>query len=286
MTYVFSSLKRLPLFSELTLIILLAWMVTGWFLPEQESSLSNMVVDIEETVVMLPDLNAMLAVKLFGQPPQIKAQHTAPTAIAKPKPVVLRPLTIKLLGTVVAGKGSAAIIAISQGSEQRAFFLGDTIQPGVVLKTVEAESILVDRSGNLERISLEQNGKLNSAPSATTETLASRPTHTKPPMSKIIGRAHLQKQLQNFPALLSQARAIPHFINGQIGGFSVSDIVPGSLYQQAGLQNGDIITTINGEKITGAQQAMNIYTKLKNAPSLDLELLRAGSVQNIHYDIR
>ncbi len=285
MTYVLSSLKKLPLLSELALIILLAWMVAGWLLPKEESSLSNMVENIEKTVVVLPDLNAMLAVKLFGQPPQIKAQPIAPT-IARPKPVVLRPLTIKLLGTVVAGKSSAAIIAISRGSEQRAFFLGDTIQAGVVLKTVEAESILVDRSGNLERISLEQNGKLNSTPSATTETLPSRTPHTKPPMSKIIGRAHLQKQLQNFPALLSQARAIPHFVNGQVGGFSVSNIVPGSLYQQAGLKNGDIITSINGEKITGAQQAMNIYTKLKNAPSLDLELIRAGGIQNIHYDIR
>ncbi len=278
-----SALNKLPLLSELALVILLAWMVTGWLLPQTSSQISNTIESVEKTAAVLPDLQSMLAVKLFGQPPQ----QAKPVAAVAPraKPAIKRPLTLKLLGTVVAGAGSAAIIAIKPGAEQQAYFIGDTIQAGVILQSVEASSIVVNRGGTLERISLEEGGKLSSSPIATTisPTTSQRPARN---MNKTMSRSHLQKQLNNFPALLSQARAVPHFVNGKIGGFSVSNIVPGSLYQQAGLLNGDIIVSVNGENITGAQQAMSIYTKLKSSPSLDLELIRAGSMQNIHYNIR
>jgi len=283
MDNVISTLNRLPLLSELALVILLAWMVAGWLLPQPVTQISSTIENIEKSTAVLPDLQSMLAVKLFGQPPQ---QAKPVVAVApQAKPVVKRPLTLKLLGTVVAGPNSAAIIAIKAGAEQQAYFIGDTIQAGVILQSVEANAIVVNRGGSLERISLEEGGKLASSPLAT--TLSTMPNQQRPSrsMNKTMSRAHLQKQLNDFPALLSQARAMPHFVNGKIDGFSVTNIVPGSLYQQAGLQNGDIIVSVNGERITGAQQAMGIYTKLKSSPALDLELIRAGGLQNIHYNI-
>lgn len=283
MTHLLPTLKRLPLLSELVLVILLAWMVAGWLLPQQYRQQTNSMESIEIKRTVLPDLNNMLAVKLFGQPPQQARKVAVPTA--RPQPVVKRPLTLKLLGTVVAGKSSAAIIAIRPGAAQQAFFIGDTILSGVTLQSVEADAIIVDRNGSLERISLEEANKLNSMPVTTTMTSAP-PSRRTGPITKTMSRTQLQKQLNNFPALLSQARAVPHFVNGKVAGFGVTNIVPGSLYQQAGLQNGDVIVSVNGEKITGAQQAMGIYTKLKSSPSLDLELIRAGSIQNIHYSFR
>ena len=280
---VISTLNRLPLLSELALVTLLAWMVAGWLLPQAPTQISNSIENIETSATVLPDLQAMLAVKLFGNPPQ----QAKPVAAVTPqaRPIVKRPLTLKLLGTVVAGKSSAAIIATKASAQQQAYFIGDTIQPGVTLQSVEADAIVVNRGGTLERISLEEGGKLTSIPLATTTATTPRQRPARS-MNKTMSRAHLQKQLNDFPALLSQARAMPHFVNGKIGGFSVTNIVPGSLYQQAGLQNGDIIVSVNGEKITGAQQAMGIYTKLKSSPALDLELIRAGGMQNIHYNIR
>ncbi|MDQ6999028.1 MAG: type II secretion system protein N [Mariprofundus sp.] len=284
MNHVLSSLNRLPLLSELALVILLAWMVAGWFLPQSNAPVSNNLERIEKTTTALPELSAMLAVKLFGRAPQ-QAKPVAPV-VAQPKPVIKRPLTLKLLGTVVAGKSSAAIIAIRTGVEEQVFFINDTIQPGVILQTVEADAIIVNQGGSLQRISLEQGDKLTSTTIANAIPPAPMRLAPTPPVHKLMDRNQLQRQLQDFPTLLSQARATPHFANGKVNGFSVNDIVRGSLYQQAGLQNGDIILSINGEKITGTQQAMSIYSKLKSSPSLELQLIRAGSLQNIHYDIR
>jgi len=291
MTHALPALKRLPLLSELILVVLLAWMVVGWLLPEQQSNHSN-AINISTTAPhTLPSLNNMLGVTLFGQAPQaIKPITPPPQAV---KTAFIPPLKLKLLGTVVANDHSAAIIAIQAGGKQSAFFIGDQIQPGVTLKSVEANAIVVNHNGRLERISLEQGKQITFMktlpPVAILTTPSTSSMNTRAPaknINKRINRKRLQHQLQNIPALLSQALAKPHFSNGKINGFSISNIVPGSLYAQAGLKNGDIIMAVNGQRITGAAQAMTIYTQLKSASALDLQLMRASSMQTIHFDIR
>lgn len=279
------STEKIPLFSELALVIVLAWVVSGWLLPNQlpKSSTLPWISAISDSA--LPDLSSLITAPLFGKRKTLTQPAKSVVPIT-PKPVILSPLNFKLLGTVVAEKHAAAIIAIAAGREQQVFFIGDSIQPGIILKTVEVEAIVVSRGGKLERISLEQRQKLISSPmtkstlSANSNRLSTQSIHKK------ISRNHLQKQLQNFPALLSQARAIPHMVNGQLSGFTLSNIAPGSLYQQAGLLNGDIILSVNGKQITGAKQAMQMYTTLKSAAAIDLELIRSGQVRQIHYAIQ
>jgi len=107
-----------------------------------------------------------------------------------------------------------------------------------------------------------------------------------PVQQRRVDRKHLQNQISDFPKLLSQARVVPHFQGGKPDGFVIGDIVPGSLYGQIGLQNGDIIRKVNGQQVTNAQQAMAMYQALKSASSINLELMRAGQVQRMHYNIR
>jgi len=270
---------NLPLLFELTLVAMLSWVVSGWLLPSDELKPFGLSQNTRAAATTLPDITGLLTVPLFGK---IRLLQSSKPVVQKPKPVVVSRLNIKLLGTVVAGENSAAIIAVAKRREQQVFFIGDRIQPGVILKEVEAEAIVVERGGKLERISLEQSVKLTSIPMSG---FAASPASAQPTSIKM-SRPHLQQQLQNFPALMTQAKALPHFVNGKPKGFAITQIAPGSLYQQAGLQNGDIILSVNGKQITGAKQAMNMYQTLKSAAAIDLELIRAGQVRQIHYDIR
>ncbi len=274
--------ENLPLLFELTLVAMLAWVVSGWLLPSNDLKPSGLSENTREATATLPDITRLLTVPLFGK---LQVRATKPV-VQKPKPVVVSRLNIKLLGTIVAGENSAAIVAVAKRREQQVFFIGDRIQPGVILKEVEAEAIVVERGGKLERISLEQGAKLTVTPMPGAAIAANPGLASAQPTSIKMNRAHLQQQLQNFPVLMTQAKASPHFVNGKPGGFAITQIAPGSLYQQAGLQNGDIILTVNGKQITNAKQAMNMYQTLKSATAIDLELIRAGQIRKIHYDIR
>jgi len=225
----------------------------------------------------LPDVASLTNTSLFGVMAKVAV---IPEPVAKP--VQVSRLNIKLLGTVVAGEHSAAIVKLSGSREQNVFFIGDAIQPGVKLHDVEADAIVVERNGKLERIVMDEGAHLKSA--SNRMAAPARPAVQR--MQRRVNRNHLQSQIRDFPKLLSQARVVPHFLDGKADGFVISDIVPGSLYGQVGLQNGDIIRKVNGQQVTSAEQAMAMYQALQNAPSIDVELLRAGQVQRVHYDIR
>ncbi len=279
--------EKIPVFSEILLVAGLAWVVSGWLLPANAPKSPASPLTTNSSSIELPDLADLINVPLFGN---IQKQTQAAMLVPPPKAIVISPLNIKLLGTVVATDHAAAIIAPTKGGEQRVYFIGDSIQPGVILKTVEAEAIVVKRGGKLERIYLEQNKKLTSSPlspAPTPNKNAIARSHLLPQtIQKSMNRKQLQQRLQNFPALLSQARVTPHMVNGQPNGFTISEIAPGSLYQQAGLQNGDIILSVNGKRITDAKQAMSMYQTLQRAAAIDLELMRASRIQKIHYVIR
>ena len=277
---------KMPLLAEFGLVVLLAWMVSGWLLAgggkmQPASTLQN----IKVSTAGLPDLEELLTVSLFGKPP---SKPAAKPVVQRVKPMVVNRLNIKLLGAVVAGDNSAAIISFASSGEQQVVFVGDAIQPGIKLFAVEAEAVVVEHGGALERVSLEQGEELSSLslstiiPGGAAGGSATIPRESR----RQVDRAMLQKKISDFPSLMSEARVVPHFTDGKPDGFVITDIVIGSLYQQVGLQNGDIIRKVNGKQVSSAQQAMAMYRALENATSIDLELMRTGQMQQVHYDIR
>ncbi|TLS67305.1 hypothetical protein FEF65_07710 [Mariprofundus erugo] len=265
---------RLTMPTELVLVVIMAWMVAGWLMPAPQPEQILQSQAQQPVAVALPDMAAMMAIPLFGTP-VVKKEMAKPVAVSAP--VVRSPLQISLLGTVVAGDASAAIVRLGSGGE-KAFVIGSVIQPGVVLKQVEATSIVIDHSGRMEQISMPR----SALPS---QFVASEGAPAKQE-NRLMSRAQLQQQMQDLPTLLTQARLAPAAGNGPMGGFVISDIVPGSLFQLAGLQNGDVLHKVNGQLLDNPSQAMQLYQSLQNTPSIDVELTRAGQLQRVHYDIR
>jgi len=277
---------KIPLLSELAIAVLLAWMVAGWVMPDQTPVAARAPDEIKAAKAVLPDLADLVSVPLFGKFVVKPVSKPKPVARQAIQPAAPSRLNIKLLGTVVAGENSAAIILIAASHEQRVVFTGDAIEKGANLVAVEADAIVVERNGKLERISMEQSARLNVGPAPEKPLPIRAPAAPANPIRKKIDRTNLQAQIRDFPRLLSQARVVPHFVHGKSDGFVISDIVPGSLYQQVGLLNGDVIRKVNGQQVTTARQAMAMYQALQDSPSINLELMRAGQMLQVHYDIR
>src|SRR5205823_4874116 len=84
----------------------------------------------------------------------------------------------------------------------------------------------------------------------------------------------VNKALNNLAELSTQARIVPAFEGGKTVGFKLFSIRPGSLYSKIGLQNGDVITRINGYEMTDPAKGLEIYTKLKDAKSVTVDMKR------------
>lgn len=276
----------LPRLTEAGLVLLAAWLVAGWLTGTgvEHSVQGTAGPDAD---MQLPDTSAIASFPLFGK------QAVAPKPVVAAKPVAAAParLNIRLLGTVVAGDRSYAVMKLGAGEEQ-VVLLGSDIQPGVVLKEIQSDAIVVDNRGRREKV-LMARGNLSSSASPNTAAMNANAPAMMPPAAMPEGpdqrsftREEIQGELNDLPRLLTGALAVPHQTNGNPDGFLIQDIVPGSLYEKAGLQNGDVVRSVNGEMITTPEKGIALFQALQSAKSLNLEITRAGAAQQLHFDIR
>ena len=101
-----------------------------------------------------------------------------------------------------------------------------------------------------------------------------------------VSRAQVQQTMENPAQFFSQMRALPHFVNGKTDGFSISQVQPGSVFQQIGLQDGDLLTSIQGQPVTNPMQAMGLIQAVKTASAIDLTVNRGGTPTSVHLDLR
>ncbi len=101
-----------------------------------------------------------------------------------------------------------------------------------------------------------------------------------------IARVELDKYLSNINDVLTQARAIPHFENGQPAGYKLIQIVKGSVYEKLGLKDGDVLCGVNGESINDPARAFEMMNQLKTASQLELCVKRDGRTNTMSYNFR
>jgi len=191
-------------------------------------------------------------------------------------------LQLDLYGTV-AGEGGKgyAIIEEKDKKRQRLYKVGDKVagativkimRNAVVLRLGEKDQVLKKKEiasrGN-ERRALPGMAPQPAAPGAAPPPRAL----SRPPAG---GPAGSPADLAN---LLTQARVTPHVTAGSSGkpdGVVISEIQSGSLFENVGLVNGDVIQEVNGRTVTGVADLVSMYRDLKPGTSLSVKVTRSG----------
>jgi len=114
---------------------------------DQALAVMNNTSSEKDPLVNIKDLTD---VPLFGK---LESKPVVHRAAAIPQPAETSRLDIKLLGTIVAGEQSAAVMTVGTSAETL-FYLGDPLYGRVVLKKVEADAVILNNQGNDERITL------------------------------------------------------------------------------------------------------------------------------------
>lgn len=188
-------------------------------------------------------------------------------------------LKLRLVGTNVSSSGAPfAIIENTAKKEQDVFGLNEQIFEQAKLVAVLTESVKIEHGGKVELLEMEE-GTGESSPDGG---ISSNEEGTE----FSVAESELENALANLPRLLSQARAVPYFRNGQSIGMRLFAIRRGSLYEKLGLKNGDIILSVNDNSVNDPAQALKIFEQLKNERSINLELERNGQSSQLQYTIR
>lgn len=229
--------------------------------------------------------------------PAVSAPSSDPSQIA------LTSLPLALLATNIGPRpqDSYATIINSENQRQGAYSVGDQV-PGATgkIKEIHFKYIDFEHNGHIERLVL-----LGATPPVTPAVAAAEAPPTLPAaegdemqgaidagIKKIddnnyeIEKALVEKVLLNPMAVAKGARVVPSMKNGKPDGFKLYAIRPSSAFAKLGLANGDTLQSINGFELTSADKALEVYTKLREATSLEVEVTRRGKPVTLKYSIR
>jgi len=214
----------------------------------------------------------------------------------KPPPAPVAPvvmdLHLTLTGTSLLSKSKPfAIIEDQATREQNLYRLGETIPNAGPLVKVEKARVLINHDGKLVALEIPSNGMPQAQPMQGLRRgfpgrLLRSDVHPAGKNNYVIDRSAVQRNLQNLGQLFTQMRAVPNLAGGQTDGFRLSEIQSGSLFQQMGLQDGDVVTSINGQPLNDPTQAIALFNTLRNASNISMEVERGGQPVTLTYNIQ
>lgn len=201
-------------------------------------------------------------------------------------------LSYQLVGTVIFRNPARSLAAIQDKAAGKLYpvRIGDMIGDTVQILSVEARKVIFinQTARRKEFIDIPEDSSIKIS---TSGPLSSRGAPAGGIQQTdenrfVVSRAEIDSQLANFNALLTQARALPEQRGGQMIGFRLTEIKPGSFYQKVGLRDGDILKGVNGEKITDPAKGFELLQGLKSMPALDIMIERGGKDVTFNYDFR
>lgn len=228
-------------------------------------------------------------------------------------PVVLSPLSssYKLVGTIVSGKKGSnwAFIYHSPSNTTLMKKEGEEIEPGAKIVSIKPDSIEIIRGNNKEILFLfeedekkfQSQAQANPTPTPQQENpegvniegaSPSFPQMPSPDLKQIgentyeVKKEFVVSNLSNMANLLVSARAIPYIKDGQIYGFRLLNISPSSFYKIIGLQDGDVLKSINGVQVSSPEAILKILSDIQNETYFEIVIERGGKEQKLRYFVR
>jgi general secretion pathway protein C len=219
--------------------------------------------------------------KAAGGTDRVDLSTTAITDKAVPKAKTSAG-NLSLIGTVVAGQESLALIKV--GQKVRVFRLDEKVSSGVTVADIGRKQVVLDDHGSRRTLALKKQKK-----SAVSSRQRSNQSVPKKGVVAVeeghwqVSRSVADNARANLTSLLQTARMVPQVKNGQTIGFKLLEMEKGSLLEQIGLKVGDLIVEINQVKLNSPEKALQIFQQVREANNITLGLIRNGQSKTFEY---
>jgi type II secretory pathway component PulC len=205
-----------------------------------------------------------------------------------PAPLPNSVLPITLLGVMADSADpsrSACLVRCTYPKELR---FASTLQVGAnacdIAEIVEIrpDAIVVKNllTNRLELLELQKTSAPTAVPATAEPPAPPVVRASKDVVDVALPKASVDHYLLNLPELLSSAQATPHYRDElgprTIEGFEIGQIKPGSVVDQLGLKNGDVILEVNGEKLDSLATVLRLFGQAQATTQARLTVLRGG----------
>jgi len=226
----------------------------------------------------------VLSSGLFPVPPAPRDPMVLGSGTAPPPPPLNLSTKVSLLGVVRGPQNDdRAIIEELSNKKQGLYRVSQRIPDVGELATIESDRVLF-REGEqeewLELAIVKQRAAMTPFPQSqlTAEATAVRLLSQSLPTRRTVDRAQIINVTATPEAYLSEARFLPHFNrSSQFDGFQVDGIKQIGLLENAGLQNGDVLSSINGVEIRDPARLWEVFKQLQHERTIRFNVIRQGA---------
>jgi general secretion pathway protein C len=184
-------------------------------------------------------------------------------------------LNLKLLGILASSDNerySRALIEVAAGDE-RPFGVGAQVIQGTTLQAILPDRVVLSRSGKLETLRLEKDKE---------STYVATAPAAAPPPPGTLALAQIRDQVLQDPNKAGDyVRVQAANKDGRLQGYRIYPGKDRSVFAQAGLKPGDLVTQVNGVQLDDASKALKMLSELKDVSQLNLVVERGGQSQQI-----
>ncbi len=259
--------------------------------PISSAHLQPQVPPVSTSIIVARNIFGHMPPKLFQEG---EATDDAPNN--EPEPSTLS--FLELLGTIVHYNPRMSLATIRMGNvnKTQAFKVDGMVQNLARVVSIERRRVVYRNLQNqrLEFLIIPESFKdIGMLTGANTAPVNMAP-QSKPQEeiqktgenSFALKRDVLQKYTSNLSDVLRQARVFPVTgPDGGILGFRFASIRPDSIYEKLGFRVGDVLQSVNGQKIQSPEQAMELYRALRTSDKVAIGIERDGGTQEINYSI-
>jgi len=178
-----------------------------------------------------------------------------------------------LKGTIAINESMGYVIVGEKGKDkQKLYRLGEMIGSARLVRIARNAAVLQD--GEKEFVMKVKDVDKGSVTGGTSSTENG---------GAAISRQEVAQSLGDMKSVMSQAVVRPFLSAGVPQGFIVSNIVPGSVYQRLGLQNGDVVVDVNNKKLEGADDVIKMVNMMQAGGSISINVMRNGKNETINH---
>jgi general secretion pathway protein C len=183
---------------------------------------------------------------------------------------------LRLVGTLIASRQewSMALLEETEESRTRSVRVGDVVA-GHRIVQIERRRITLSDGTAQELLELEPGLPSPDLPDPSIATRTSGDDVDYVPLV----------MTEQGSEAMSVPRLIPIFTHGQFTGFRIFPR-PGSIYEQLGLKDGDIIRRVDDVVVDSPVRGLEMYARLRSATFVEIELERDGEVLYQRYQLR
>ncbi len=270
-------------------VLLVIWIATRlaaltWgLLPQQQEEPAQPVIAATGNIPAKPDPDRMLVRQLSGWHLMGEVTVAAePVKIAAPVDAPDTQLNLTLKGSLASDDKvhARAIIADQRGQDEQ-YAIGATLPGNAELSAIYPDRVILQRNGRYETLRLPTDVQSGNVYSAAATPAAMRSTQSPAERLRAV-RQQVQQQPANLARLLRISPA--NDPEGNLVGYTLAPGNDPQLFEQLGLQNGDVVTEVNGLALTDPQNSATALQSLQSGEPVTLKLMRDGVEQDLSLD--